>query len=703
MFRVANRNHDIVYSGLVFLAVYILLAMIIMRPVVVFDTFWHLQMGKDLLEHGLSPWVDHYSVRHLGNDISGVPVIFQMLLYQFVSFFGEQDGFYYIRLLYITLIMLALWVYFRKIKANAYVVFVLLPLVASAISLRIIIRPEIFSYVFVVVCLVFYLNAQKKFATKEMLAICLLLLLWTNYHTSIIGYIIIFGLFLEKAINKVVHQDESIIWSHWVLWGLLIFSIGFIDLNLNGRPFIVQHFLLATINVMSQGYGQYIQEYSSTYSGHSTNVLTHVSWVLSAYVVVWSVVKKQYGFAFVVALMTYFSWSTVRLLSVVLLINMCVLALYWTQFLSSSHFLNLRGSIKKALFIVSVCVSLMTLYFLAEKAQRGVALGELRQAFLERRYPAQVVDYLARYQNGGNILNALEYGGYLLYKLSPDYKIYYDGRSNILYPIEFVKHNAGLWDRADRIEDVVEQYDIRYVVRKNTPGTYALLNGAKNLKLSFADDHFLLFSRAGKAEFPLASTLLAFPHCWQNVSFQADFSSDDISPGIKSEIERAEKLFSSQQYTLEITLEFIKSYLAAEDKKAFFRTLSFEPKHTDAVRRIALYMAMEYADKSTVSDLFASIGLKNDYDMLLYSYYLANNGDYEDAEKLAYYFYRLEKQREVRASYDKFGILNRILGVLKKNTQLQKFELSYADKLEANWNKLKPPFDRELSFDFMCK
>ncbi len=69
MLRGADKNRDIVYSGLVFLIAYIILSIIIMRPVAAYDTFWHLQMGKDLLEQGLSPWVDHYSVSYLGKEI----------------------------------------------------------------------------------------------------------------------------------------------------------------------------------------------------------------------------------------------------------------------------------------------------------------------------------------------------------------------------------------------------------------------------------------------------------------------------------------------------------------------------------------------------------------------------------------------------------------------------------------------------------
>ena len=79
------------------------------------------------------------------------------------------------------------------------------------------------------------------------------------------------------------------------------------------------------------------------------------------------------------------------------------------------------------------------------------------------------------------------------------------------------------------------------------------------------------------------------------------------------------------------------------------------------------------------------------------------NAEYEDAEKLAYYFYTLDEGGKVKATHDKFGILGRIFRILKEHDQLQKFEPSYVDELEANLQKVNYPFDRELSFDFMCK
>ena len=91
-----------------------------------------------------------------------------------------------------------------------------------------------------------YLQAQKTFATKELVLIVLLMVFWMIYHSPIIGYIIIFGLFLDKAVNKLIHKNESFSWPQWFLWGALVFSTGFIKLN---EPyFIGQHFILDMTN-----------------------------------------------------------------------------------------------------------------------------------------------------------------------------------------------------------------------------------------------------------------------------------------------------------------------------------------------------------------------------------------------------------------------------------------------------------------------
>ncbi len=692
MFRIVKENRQIVYSSFVFLICYILLAIIAMRPVFAFDTFWHLQMGKDLLEAGLSPWVDHYSFSYPGKEISTIPFLFQVLLSQFVAFFGESEGFYFVKLFYITLLMLALFAYFRKIKANAYIVFLLLPIIAGAIELRLMLRPEIFSNVLIVICLMLYLKAQKKFATKELAFIGLLLLFWVNYHNPIIGYIIIFGLFLDKAINKLVNKDGSFSWAQWFLWGGVIFSIGFVKFH---EPyFIGQHFILGTIKAMSGDFGKYTQEYKDAYLFYSTNMLVHVSWILSIYVAIWSLIKKQYGFVFITVLLTYFSWSLARLISVVMLINMCILALYFSQAWSSQYLENIRPSIKKSLFAVCFFIAVLAFSLLAKEAYLSIKKSENKLLILEKRYPVQMADYLKNYQSGGNVLNVMQHGSYLINKLPSDFKVYYDGRTNILYPIEFVIHNhQSLWHDLRVLNETIESYDVSYALRENKPEAYGFLHESEKLNLNFADDNYLLFAENKKNAFPLSSMLLVFPSCWNENWVQ----------GIENEIALSEESFKDKEYTIKYVLAFMKDYLSHEDKQLFFDTLQPETMHSDGVRRLALHLALNDVDDETVSDLFSSVQLKKTYDILIYSYYLAKTERYSDAENLLYYYYTDAKHKKKIITFDKIAIMFRVLDILEKNMELQHFDTSYKGELEEKLKKVNYNVEGDLSFDYICK
>ena len=82
-----------------------------------FDTFWHLQMGKDWLENGLSPWIDHYSFTFHGKEISNIPYIFQVLLGWFVTQFGLELGFEVFKIFGFLLAFTLVLLFLRKLNS----------------------------------------------------------------------------------------------------------------------------------------------------------------------------------------------------------------------------------------------------------------------------------------------------------------------------------------------------------------------------------------------------------------------------------------------------------------------------------------------------------------------------------------------------------------------------------------------------------
>lgn len=686
MFHLGNESRYFLYSSIVFLICYFLLAVIAMRPVFALDGYWHLQMGKDFIENGLSPWVDHYSFSYFGKEISTVPVVFQVLLFQFVSLFGESNGFYLIRLLYITLLMISLFVYFRQIKASSFIVFLFLPLISYFIHIRLMIRPEIFSYVLMVICLMLYLKAQKKFETKELLQICLLLLFWVNYHSPIIGYIIVFGLFLDKAINKIYFDDDSFSWRQWFLWGTVIFLIGFV------RPGGL-HFVITVFNVMSDDFGKYTREYADSYAMYSRNIVVNITWMLSAYVVVWSILKKQFGFAFIAIIFTYFSLSVMRMITATTLINLCVLALYFSHTTFSSH-KNIRPSIKNALLFVSVSVSLFVYYAVAKESLASVEKNSNQRALLEKSYPVQATKYLKRYHEGGNILNSMGNGGYLINKLSPEYKVYFDGRTNILYPIDFLIHNVELMSAPESLKNTISQENVSYALFENSIDNYIALKNAGHLELNFADENYLLFAENKQISFPLLSKLLVFPSCWN----------EDWLAGIEKEVLLAEKILTDSGYSLNDIVVFLKDYMLIEDKQKYFDSKNLETLRSDGVRRLAYILAWEAGSTDVASKIFSTIKEKSEHDVVLHTYYLARDKQYRVAEDTLHHFYVVTKHvLKKNVSFQIIDMMTRTLNILESESELRRFEYSYRAELEEKLNKVGYTKSEALSFDHICK
>lgn len=687
MFHIGNENRQVFYSSLVFLSYYIILAIIATRPVFAFDAYWHLQMGKDLIENGLSPWVDHYSFSYFGKTISTVPVVFQVVLYQFVSFLGESDGFYYIRLFYVTLLLSVLFVYFRKINASGFIVFLLLPLIAYFIHIRLMVRPEIFSYVLMVICLMLYLEARKSFSTRQLIYISLLLLFWVNYHSPVVGYIIVFGLFLDKAINKYIYGDESFTWKFWLLWGCIIFLIGFM------RPHGL-HFMVVVLNVMADDFGRFTQEYTDSYTLYSNNIVINISWMLSVYVAIWSFLKKQYGFVFIAVIFTYFSLSTARMITATTLVNLCILALYFSQASYSHHISGIRPFVKKTLLIVSICVSLFAFYSIVIVASESLKKNDDQIVLHEKRYPVQVADFMKQSLEGGNVLNTMQTGGYLLNKLAPDFKVFFDGRTSILYPIDFVIYNQDILDNKEKLNEVIEQYGVKYAVYENTVNNYISLKNNRELSLIFADENYILFAGDEITSFPLTSKLLVFPPCWD----------ESWSEQLPQEIELARSLFNDSDYTLRFVVDFLENYLSHQDKKQFFETLKYDELHSDVIRRLAFYFSWHNNNADAAIDSFRAIGLKTEYDILIHAYNLAKDNRFRESENLLYHFYVITKYvKKKYLTYDKMEIMIHTLELLNANNELQRFESAYIGELEEKLIKADYTRGDVLSFDNICK
>jgi hypothetical protein len=200
-----------------------------LRNPVDYDGYWHLRMGMDWVENGLSPWRDHYSFTYPGEEIVGPPVAFQVTLYQAVKLLGERGGFVSIKLAAFLLSLGMMLAWLRQIGAPVLAYLLVLPLLVAVIQFRAQVRPELFSYALSIVALMLYHRSRLHLSAAAILPVALLLWLWTNYHTSVIGYVIFFGLFIDIGLRLLRERQGMVAWVAWVAWGALLVAVGFLN------------------------------------------------------------------------------------------------------------------------------------------------------------------------------------------------------------------------------------------------------------------------------------------------------------------------------------------------------------------------------------------------------------------------------------------------------------------------------------------
>ena len=225
-----QRRRFLIYA-LALVCVVILLGSALRNPVD-YDSYWHARMGEDLIRHGLTPYKDHYSFTQKGEKVASPPVVFQILLYTAQDTLGESTGMITIKLVAFYMALALMFVWLRQLGAPVLVYWLVVPAFVLLLQMRSQVRPELFSYSFSIMALILYKRANFNLTARSIAPIALILLLWTNYHVSIIGYIIFFGLFLDIAVRLWRSKVQITGWLKWMGWGLVLIAVGFLNHDL---------------------------------------------------------------------------------------------------------------------------------------------------------------------------------------------------------------------------------------------------------------------------------------------------------------------------------------------------------------------------------------------------------------------------------------------------------------------------------------
>ncbi len=587
-----------------------------MGPIVSNDVFWHLKMGGDWVKDGLSPFVDHYSFTFAGHDIRHVPWLFQVAVYGFVSLFGESLGVWLIRGSFFGFYALWFYLFLKRRHASTLIIVFGLIWIGLALPLRSHVRPEIVSLFFAPLIMSLSLRCRDRLEGRDFLALFALQWVWINVHASaMFGVVIIGALLIDRLVHFGISEKDYRMATRMVGLGLTLLALTF--LNRDFDSVLVDQLLKGVPGT------ELILEYDPV-DYVDQDAFFRVYWVIALVGLLVSLTKRSWMTAIIVLVFGFQAWQSRRYGVPFVYITMPLLLVEAIRYRLSP-----RASIRNFAFLCTVGATLWCARELVSAKNVFLLAGTSHAD----RFPVTLVERMKEEQLYGHTLADYNIGGYVLYRLAPDVKVFIDGRTNILYPFGFFESYYQARYRLRQFNRLHDLFRIDQILTVSDWYTGSRLIQtairSRQYRIAYDDGRFSLLRR-GKGHFAFSSDLHADSRCWPQRK----------NGEIGIELGLAEKRQLPERSKVLGLLKFAQVLEHAADIGAVLEQPQAWWGDHPSVLRLAVYLA-------TVNGLFDQ--------SLAYFGPLLDWNDAHDRLYLVHSLIRLEKYEMASAYFDEIG------------------------------------------------
>jgi len=468
------------------------------QPITDPDFWWHLRTGQYIVETRSIPHTDIFSTMRFGSEWvthEWLSEVFMYGLFRALGYGGLIVGFS-------LLITAAFWIVYqryRRLAAHPYVAGFALLLGAAATMPTWGVRPQMFSLLLASIFLSFLDRYSRCEQMPSIWWLAPLMILWVNLHAGFaLGLVLIVltiaGLLLDwLSLRKNSFAD---LWQRArpLCW-LLIICVAAVCLNPNGARMYFYPFETLTSHAMMQ----YIQEWRSpdfhnplfqalallllaTFSATAlSNRRPRPSQLLMLVATAWATLRSARNVAFfalvATPLLAEHSWIFIT-------------SHRWGQWLEASE--KRKPSEGSALkLVLNVLVLLLVLTVVALGVGRAVANQPVIEA---QQFPAAAVDFIREQKPPQPIFNEYVWGGYLIWRLYPDYRVYIDGRADV-YGDKLVEEWLETHDGKTNWREPLDRYGIHTVLVKPDIALASLLRQDADWQNVFEDKQAVIFVR----------------------------------------------------------------------------------------------------------------------------------------------------------------------------------------------------------------
>jgi hypothetical protein len=585
----------IIFISVVFIFIFALFSVEIRDS----DFWWHLKTGEYIYHTGSLPASDPFAYTSLTKDpvnpeSKRIKFILRQywlaqLAFYWIYLFFDFQGIIYLRAFILTFLVFLLYKGIRREGVGPYLSIVLLiPAVIMLSSNFTGERPQLFSFLFaflIIYCLegfrknVYILDNQTQVTGKlplyYLLPMPFVMLLWSNMHGGfMVGIMIILGYLIAEILKYFTKRFGQIL-PFGSLKSLTIMSMLSIFLSfINPNGYNVISILLELEN---SRYKETIIEAMSPFKiglYYPSVTIFFVILAISFIILMVNFRKLEFTDMVIYSGLTVMSLSAVRFTAFFTPFAIIMIARYG---ISNSKKLifneRLHLVLKKSEIIFSVLLSILLIAAMIrlELFKDGVRLY---------KYPEGSVKFLKENRIEGNMFNPYYWGGYLLWALYPDYKVFIDGRGLIeqvyLQQLNVMQGKSQEFQGIPEWKAILDAYNIDFIITFSVdkftgnliPLIPAILNDPE-WHLVYLDNVSLIFVRGSNQNRNIINRFeMPKEWLWNEVVTEAAIKSKDSPHRVNFLITIGDAFFAKKSYE-----EAKGTYLKAKKIEPDNRTL----------------------------------------------------------------------------------------------------------------------------------
>jgi hypothetical protein len=411
------------------------------------DTGWHIRTGDWILANGQVPMTDPFSYTKPGQPW----VAWEWLSEVIFAWLNARGGLAMVLLASILLLAVTFALLFRlaRRKSGPVVAFLVLALAIATSSVHWLARPHLFSLLF----LVFFYSVldevregkSRIFGMPRLALLPLAAILWANLHAGFfIGIVLIACYAAGDVLKLILAADNSCLVAERARAKAYFVTALACALASLLNPYFY-HLHRHIFQYVSDPYqSQHIMEFLTLSFHHPVALFLECLLVLGVAAALWHAAQGSYTEAVLIVAWGHAALLAARNLPLFAIVATPIVAAALDQFLARLPTLEVAPWLRRAaagllemLRKTGKMESVPRWHLASATAVLSLAVllyaptppGIFRPEYDPARYPVAAIPVLER-DNPGRIFTTAEWGGYLIYRLYPEIRVFIDGRSD---------------------------------------------------------------------------------------------------------------------------------------------------------------------------------------------------------------------------------------------------------------------------------